>query len=77
MASGAPCAGQELLLKPVADISPLLAGCLVVGACGFWRGRSGLGSLRSWLSLPSLSSEALPHQEPSKPHAGPVTRGTQ
>lgn len=48
VATGAPCAGQELLFKAVADITPLLAGRLVVGSCGFWQGQSGLGSLWPW-----------------------------
>lgn len=49
MVVGAPCAGQELFLKSVADIILLLAEGLVVGSCGFWRGQSGLGSLWPWL----------------------------
>lgn len=36
--AGPPCAGQELLLKSVADRVPLLADGLVVGSCGFWQG---------------------------------------
>lgn len=57
VAAGAPSAGQELLLKSVADVIPLLAEGLVVGSCGFWRGQLGLGTLWPWLKSQSLKPQ--------------------
>ena len=57
VAAGSSCAGQELLLKTVADVIPLLAESLVVGSCGFWRGQLGLGTLWPWLKSQPLKPQ--------------------